>query len=224
MATPGRTQKQIAERYKGNLGYYKKKHPWRVARFSVSFLALVGGLVAILAYQDRIFRRQANEEFFSSGKLSSPHAKLEQDCAQCHDRYAAIGNDLTLAKFRGVIKDRFHRGIDFSAIDHKCQECHETNPPFGTVKKYDLHEPNVVDNRSCSICHQEHLGPGPMKPVADLQCASCHNDRDTMDASAKKGAALPADAFHLRSYPAQQVVFELPRPARGYTQTFASFA
>ena len=49
MATPGRTQKQIAERYKGNLGYYKRKHPWRVARFIVSFLALVGGLAVIIA-------------------------------------------------------------------------------------------------------------------------------------------------------------------------------
>ena len=224
MPTPGRTQKQIAERYKGNLGYYKRKHPWRVARFCVSFIAIVGGLAAIFVYQKRIFSRQADEEFFSSGKLSSHHAKYEQDCAACHDKNAAMGRDLTFAKFKGVIKDRFHRGLDFKSIDLKCQQCHESNPPFGTAKKYDLHEPNVVENRSCSICHQEHLGPGPMKRVADLQCASCHNDRDVMDASAKKGATLPADAFHLRSHPAQQVVFEMPRPARGYTQVFPSFA
>src|SRR3954466_2977120 len=224
MATPGRTQKQIAERYKGNLGYYKKKHPWRMARFTVSFLALAGGLAAIIAYQNRIFRREANEEFFSSGKLSSHHAKYEQDCAACHDKNAAIGSDLTFAKFKSVIKDRFHDGLDFKSIDHKCQQCHEANPPFGTAKKYDLHEPNVVENRSCSICHQEHLGPGPMKRVADLQCASCHNDSAIMDASAKKGATLPANVFHLRPHPAQQVVLEMPRPARGYTQVFGSFA
>jgi hypothetical protein len=224
MPTPGRTQKQIAERYKGNLGYYKKKHPWRVARFTASFLAIVGGLAAIFFYQNQIFRRQADEEFFSSGKLSSNHAKYEQDCTACHDKNAAMGKDLTFAKFKSVIKDRFHHGLDFKSIDLKCQDCHEKNPPFGMAKKYDLHEPNVIENRSCSICHQEHLGPGPMKGVADLQCASCHNDRKIMDASAKKGATLPPDAFHLRSYPAQQVVFELPRPGRGYTQTFASFA
>ena len=91
MATPGRTQKQIAERYKGNLGYYKRKHPWRVARFTVSFLALAGGLAVIIAYQNRIFRKQASEEFFSSGRISSHHAKYEQDCAQCHDKNAAMG-------------------------------------------------------------------------------------------------------------------------------------
>ena len=51
---------------------------------------------------------------------------------------------------------------------NKCQDCHEKHPPFGTPKKYDLHEPNVVENRACSICHQEHLGPGPMKRVARM--------------------------------------------------------
>jgi hypothetical protein len=224
MATPGRTQKQIAERYKGNLGYYKRKHPWRVARFIVSFLALAGGLAVIIAYQNRIFRKQASEEFFSSGRISSHHAKYEQDCAQCHDKNAAMGNELTFAKFKSVIKDRFHHGIDFKSIDLRCEACHEKNPPFGTKKEYDLHEPNVVENRACSICHQEHLGPGPMKKVADVQCASCHSDRAIMEASAKKGATLPRDVFHLRPQQPQQNIFERPRPAMGYTQVFSSFS
>lgn len=224
MATPGRTQKQIAERYKGNLGYYKRKHPWRVARFIVSFLALAGGLATIIAYQNRIFRKQASEEFFSSGRISSHHAKYEQDCAQCHDKNAAMGNELTFAKFKSVLKDRFHHGIDFKSIDLRCEACHEKNPPFGTKKEYDLHEPNVVENRACSICHQEHLGPGPMKKVADVQCASCHSDRAIMEASAKKGATLPRDVFHLRPQQPQQNIFERPRPAMGYTQVFSSFS
>lgn len=223
MATPGRTQKQIAERYKGNLGYYKRKHPWRVARFCASFLALAGGLAAILIYQNRIFRKQASEEFFSSGRISSHHAKYEQDCAQCHDKNASIGNDVTLAKFKSVVNDRFHRGIDFKSIDLKCEQCHEKNPPFGTKKEYDLHEPNVVETRACSICHQEHLGPGPMKKVADAQCASCHADQKVMTASANYGKQLPAEKFHLRAHPPQQIVFEMPRPDAGYTQVFAAF-
>jgi hypothetical protein len=223
MATPGRTQKQIAERYKGNLGYYKRKHPWRVARFTASFLALAGGVAAIIAYQNRIFQRKASEEFFSSGRISSHHAKYEQDCAQCHDKNAAMGNDLTLAKFKNVLKDRFHHGVDFKSIDHRCEECHEKNPPFGTKKEYDLHEPNVVENRACSICHQEHLGPGPMKKVADSQCASCHADQSVMTASAEYGKKIPEDRFHLRVHPPEQIVFERPRPPNGYTQVFSSF-
>jgi hypothetical protein len=225
MATPGRTQKQIAERYKGNLGYYKKTHPWRAARFIVSFLALSGGLAAIIAFQ-----RRGNEEFFSTGKISSNHAIFAQDCAQCHDKGATLSGDHSLSKIHAVVKERFHRGLDFTAIDRKCEACHEGRPPYPprpiTVgpKEYDLHEPNVVENRSCSICHMEHLGPGPMKRVADLHCASCHNNREIMEASAQKGEKLPPTAFHLRPQPPQQIVFELPRPPRGYTQVFASFA
>ncbi|PZR72384.1 MAG: hypothetical protein DLM73_13350 [Chthoniobacterales bacterium] len=219
MATPGRTQKQIAERYKGNLGYYKRKHPWRVARFCASFLALAGGVAGVV-----LFQRHGNEEFFNSGVISSGHATIAKDCAQCHDKSAAAGNDLTLAKFSGVVKDRFHRGVDFRSIDLRCQDCHEKHPPFGLPKKYDLHEPNVVENRSCSVCHQEHLGPGPMKRVADSECASCHGNAAVMQASAKKGTTLPPAVFHLRAHPPQQVVFEMPRPAPGYTQVFSSFA
>jgi hypothetical protein len=210
MATPGRTQKQIAERYKGNLGYYKKKHPWRVARWCINLIAIAGGIAGII-----VFSKRGSEEFFSSGKISSSHAAFAQDCAKCHDKGAALGDRVSLVKFKSVVSDRFHRGIDFTAIDRKCETCH---------KQHVLHEPNVVENRSCSVCHQEHLGPGRMQLVADLQCASCHNDRRVMEASAQKGTQLPPAAFHLRPHPVQQVVFEMPRPPRGYTQVFSSFA
>ena len=224
MATPARTQKQIAERYKGNLGYYKRKHPWRVARFCISFLALAGGVAGILIYQKMIFRQRASEEFFNSGKISSNHAQYAANCSVCHDKSAAFGQEITFAKFKTVVNDRFHRGIDFASIDLRCQKCHEENPRFEQEKKkYDLHEPNVVENRSCSVCHQEHLGPARMERVADSQCASCHNNRDVMEASAQKGTQLSPAVFHLRSHPPQQVVWEMPRPQRGYTQVFASF-
>ena len=218
MATPGRTQKQIAERYKGNLGYYKRKHPWRVARWCASFLAIAGGIAAVV-----LFQKRGNEEFFNSGTISSGHASIARDCAQCHDKGAALQNDFSLAKLQKIVKDRFNHGIDFSSIDRKCQDCHEKHPPFGTQKKYDLHQPNVVENRSCSICHQEHLGPGPVHRVADLHCASCHNDAGIMEASARKGATLSPALFHLRAHPPQQIVLEPPRPARGYTKVFSSF-
>ncbi len=45
-----------------------------------------------------------------------------------------------------------------------------------------------------------------------------------MEASAKKGATLPPAVFHLRPHPPQQVVFEMPRPPRGYTKLISSFA
>ncbi|MDQ6809100.1 MAG: hypothetical protein M3Z64_06700 [Verrucomicrobiota bacterium] len=209
MATPERTQKQIAERYKGNLGYYKKLHPWRLARMIVSALAILGGVIAIY-----LFEKRPREEFFNPGTISSNHATFGNDCAQCHEQ-AVDKTQLNTARVSHVLNERFHRGLDFSAIDRKCETCHA---------QHALHEPNVVENRSCSICHREHRGGESMKLVAGANCAACHDRHDVMQASAAKGAQLPPQAFHLRAFPAQQVVFQLPRPARGYTQVFASFA
>ena len=229
MATPERTQKEISARYQGDVDYYRKPNPWRVARFCATFLAIVGGIAGIFIYDKLIAQKRVSENFFSPGQISRSHAMLPEGCAGCHGRSAATGHELTPAKFHSELRERFHRGIDFSLIDRNCQDCHEGKPPFkpkpGFVvpRDYKLHEPNVVNDRTCSICHQEHLGPGRMEKVADVHCASCHNDRAIMEASAKKGETLPPAAFHLRPHPPRQIVFEMPRPKQGYTQVFASF-
>jgi hypothetical protein len=203
MAAPRRTQKQIAERYKGNLGYYNRLHPWRQMRALVSAVVIIGGVVAITIFQVR-----GRETFFNSGKISAPHAGFANDCAKCHDKTA--GQE----KFTAVLSDRFHHGVAFDPIDRKCESCH---------KQHALHELNVVQNRSCSVCHQEHQGSRSLRLIASSQCASCHNDSATMQASAQKGSQIQWNDFHRHPIPAQQVVFELPRPARGYTETFESF-
>ena len=223
MPAPERTQKQIAERYKGNLAYYKRRHPWRVARFCATFVAIVGGIAAVLIYDRLIFQKKASEQIFSAGPISSHHAQFEQDCSRCHDKNAAMGNELTPAKFASVLKDRFKHGLDFASIDNRCERCHEDeHQPVGLKKEYDVHEPNVVNNRACSICHMEHLGTGPMERVTDSQCATCHNNSAVMVASAQKGTTLPAAAFERRR-PAQGQLPAVSRPKEGYTQVFASF-
>jgi hypothetical protein len=209
MAAPRRTQKQIAERYKGNLGYYNRLHPWRRARAWVGLLAISGALAGIIVFQMR-----GRETFFNAGKISANHAGFADNCASCHDKSLITGGALTLTKFKQVLSDRFRQGVAFEPIDRKCETCHT---------QHTLHQPNVVANRSCSACHQEHQGPGPMKLVASSQCASCHNAGATMEAAAQKGMQLQWTAFHRHPQPPGQVVFELPRPPRGYTQTFASF-
>ena len=203
MAKPARTQKQIAERYKGNLGYYRHLHPWRRARLIVSLLTILGGVLAIF-----LFSQRGPEKFFNAGRISSNHAAFENKCQSCHDKNAARGD------FRQVLNERFHHGVAFDAIDRKCEACH---------KQHTFHEANVVENRSCSACHQEHQGPGPMKTVASSQCATCHNNSATMLASAQKGMQIPPPAFHRHPHPPQQIVFELPRPPQGFTNTFAAF-
>jgi predicted CXXCH cytochrome family protein len=214
MAAPRRTQKQIAERYKGNLGYYHQKHPWRRARVWVSCLAILGGITAIVLFQMR-----GHETFFNPGKISSSHARFADNCAQCHDNSLISGAALTPSAFNAVLRGRFQYGVAFEPIDRKCEACHLKQEGW----THTFHQANVVQDRSCSACHQEHQGPGPLKLVASSNCLSCHGKGDVMQASAQKGMQLPPEAFHRHPHPPQQVVFELPRPSRGYTQTFSSF-
>ena len=214
MDTPRRTQKQIAAKYLGNLDFFKRIQPGRLARFLVSFFAISIGLAVIIAYQ-----RRGDERFFNPGKLSRNHAALVSNCASCHDKSSLTENQLTPIKFREVLSDRFHHGIAFDPIDKNCAACHLKQDK----RIYDFHEPNVVKNRSCSVCHQEHRGPEPLKIVASAQCAACHDDRLTMATAAEKGRSLDWTNFQRHPYPLRQVVFPLPRPVDGHTQVFPSF-
>src|SRR5213080_2198262 len=110
MPRPSRTQKQIAERYKGNLGYYRRLHTWRRTRLIVSLLTIFGGLLAIF-----LFPRCGRQTFFNAGKIATAHAKFANDCEKCHDR-AAVGG-----KFGEVMRDRFRHGVAVEAIDAKCE-------------------------------------------------------------------------------------------------------
>src|SRR5437588_6954625 len=209
MPEPRRTQKQIAERYKDNLAYYRKINWLRVARFLVSAIIVAGAVVTIAVYQQR-----GAEKFFIAGPISRAHANFGNDCGKCHDPRLMVDGALTLERFGQVIKDRFHHGIPLQALDNKCQSCHQ---------QHNLHEPNVVQNRSCSVCHQEHKGVASMRTVASLECAACHSDTHIMQASAGKGAQMPASAFQIHPARPMQVVFQLPRPPAGFTSAFTSF-
>ncbi|MEY2485084.1 MAG: hypothetical protein QOH39_732 [Verrucomicrobiota bacterium] len=209
MARQSRTQKQIAERYKGNLGYYNKIHPWRRARRLVTLLTLLLTIAAIW-----IFSRSGRETFFSAGPISSNHGAIAEKCAACHQQSAKNGSSLAPRELVAVLKARFRHGVAFEPIDQRCLTCHQ---------QHLFHEANVVQNRSCSACHQEHAGPGPMRLVASSNCTSCHNDSRRMAAAAEKGSHLPSGAFNRHPHPPQQVVFELPRPPQGHTKVFSSF-
>jgi hypothetical protein len=214
MDTPRKTQKEISGQYQGNLGYFSKIHLGRTARFLVSFFAISIGLAIIIT-----FHKRGNEKFFSPGPLSTSHASLAHNCASCHDKATLTEGKLVPTKFQEVLSDRFQHGVAFDPIDKNCASCHLDRDK----RTYAFHEPNVVQNRSCSVCHQEHRGLGPMKAVASSQCASCHDNPGTMEASAQKGKQLNWDGFERHPHLPQQIVFEMPRPSRGYTQTFAAF-
>src|SRR2546423_15393562 len=103
MARQSRTQKQIAERYKGNLGYYNKIHPWRRARRLVSLLSILITLAVIW-----LFPRFGNEALFSAGPISSGHGKIAENCGACHENSIRNGSALRGRTFKAVLAERFH--------------------------------------------------------------------------------------------------------------------
>ncbi|MFN2475035.1 MAG: hypothetical protein ABR526_01670 [Chthoniobacterales bacterium] len=205
------TQKQIAKRYEDKINYRNTRTPWRRLRFWISVFVTVGGIAAVYLAQEK-----APLEFFNTGPLSSHHSHLQGDCAACH-----AGEPRNAGWFLPAVNERFHKGApSFERIDQACQTCHQ---------QHTFHEPNVVENRFCSLCHKEHQGAGAMLAVTSRDCATCHSDQSVMQASAQKGNQLPPTQFRLNPKVvnptgARQNVLQLPRPAAGYTATFASFS
>ncbi|MFL6568098.1 MAG: cytochrome c3 family protein [Chthoniobacterales bacterium] len=203
------TQKQIAKRYGDRVDYRNTRTPYRRTRFWITLLAVLAGAAAIY-----FSRKTAPPEFFNTGPLSRHHSHLKDGCASCHQAEPLSDE----SRFVQVLNDRFHTGApSFERIDQACLQCHQ---------QHAFHEPNVIANRSCSACHKEHQGSGAMHPVVSLDCATCHNDRAVMQASAERGKQIPPAQFHLnpKMVNPRAVTLQLPRPADGYTAAFTSFS
>src|SRR5437763_14932812 len=133
-----RTQKQISQRYQGALGYYGRVHAWRLLRFAASAVAIIGGIAAILIYQ-----RRGPEKFFSVGPISAVHASFGEDCSKCHVGTYSSHESLSLPQIAELLQNRVQHVIPLSPLDAQCQTCHT---------QHTLHQPNVAQNRSCSVC------------------------------------------------------------------------
>ncbi len=197
MASPRKTQKQIAQRYAGNLKYYRVLHSLRRTKILLTgfCLLLAVAVMSIFLIYGRTTPRM--EWINSPGPVSQPHAQIAQDCKACHGLKMELGP----------------LGVK-NTIDSSCQHCH-TNHVF--------HQPNVVVNHTCTSCHQEHLGTGPMKATTDVNCMVCHGNQKIMEASARKAATMaPSDFDQFKDE--GLVLFHPPHPRSGYTETFKSFA
>jgi hypothetical protein len=208
------TQREIAKTYRDRVQARFARTISRRTRFLLSIVLFAGGVVAIYYCE-----KKKPQEFFNTGPLSRSHAHLKDGCASCH-----VPERLTSSSAGGppgffqVLNDRFEKGApSFERIDRACAKCHQ---------QHDFHEPNVITNRSCSACHKEHQGLDAMMAVGNLDCASCHNNTNVMQASADRGKQLPPTRFHLnpKMVNLRQVTLQLPRPTDGYTKTFASFS
>ena len=218
MAFFKRTQKQIAQRLRGNLDYYNRRHFLLTWRWWISALALLGGAATVPAF----YYYKGPEALMNPGPISRGHASIANNCAACHPNTSMIRTDTHQA-------GKIVRAEYFVPIDQACMQCHPG---------YAFHQPNVApdltrpagtgarnETSSCTSCHKEHLTAGKMLPSSDQNCAACHNRADLMAASAEIGHAVPS-----RDFPSAMPhntgglrVFYKPRPPEGYTEVFAAF-
>jgi hypothetical protein len=200
MPEPSRTTKQVAGKYQGNLGYFRRPNLLRSSRFLFTLLVFVIGVVAIVG-----FCRSGTDKFYSPGPISLNHASLAENCAACHQvRATELRRFLSPEKVQSAISDtiqhglsvnavsslaaRLTRGVSFSDIDLSCLECHAG---------HDLHQPDasslllqvarrqvaIVGVASCSSCHREHVGLARMSLPGSSTCAACHADAQRMASS-----------------------------------------
>jgi hypothetical protein len=135
--------------------------------------------------------------FINPGALSTAHSGLafkklsvtqdhfNQNCEACHNAGASGPSGLITAAFQSSpgpfeIEKLAHVKVgDMTALDQSCQKCHTSHL---------LHQPGVSGHVSCSFCHREHRGAGPMAASTDTHCMLCHGDADAMLTATGKNA------------------------------------
>ena len=128
-------------------------------------------LMAVLGLLAQASAAQSLEGVLMPGKLIAGHAKLENDCSQCHVRF------------------------DRAAQDRLCLDCHK---PVAADLRGKLGHHGRIDAHPCRSCHTEHKGrEADIAPLdaarfdhrltdfplrgahaaPSLECASCHKAR-----------------------------------------------
>jgi hypothetical protein len=183
------TPKQIAQKYWGNLAYFRKSHYLRRLRTwcfaTIALCSLVGAAT---------FHYWGSGRVFSKGPISKNHATFANDCRACH-LDAEIGALKALLSerpsgsslrtlFGKDIKDD-HQRAAWARMDEACLKCHATTAlhlPQSAGLALQTVSANlpVVHATQCFSCHREHVGHNPMLPPSRDACASCHNDADAL--------------------------------------------
>ena len=161
-------------------------------------------------------------KFINPGKLSTPHsgeafAKFhagrngDQSCGACHTAGALGPSGMIFAALHSspgpfAIKELIEaKAGEMTALDESCQKCHTSHL---------LHQANVARNISCSFCHQEHRGAGPIAAPTDGHCTLCHGNAETMLASSKIVAASPGGSGIARNFAADHPEFRVQSEKR----------
>jgi hypothetical protein len=132
-----RTTKKLAQRI--DLNYFKRPTPLKRAKFWLSVLL---PLLALVWVAERAIFKDAR--VYSGGRLSEPHAVLENECAACHVQQAGA--------------------FSAKAADSACLDCHD-GP---------IHHPAPTPTPRCAACHAEHRGRVNIAAAGNRACAECH--------------------------------------------------
>lgn len=216
MDDPQRTQKQVAEKYRGNLEYYRRGHFFRRTRAIVFALVAVASVAVALTYG-----RWGRPEFFSTGPISQNHAQFARDCNVCHqdsqpDMVRGAGLDELardpvgkLAQLRdwivkapaafGALRPPQMRAATEQALDQTslqkmdqaCIQCHDPQrlhqPQASALALRRVHhELPLVFSGACADCHREHVTPARMTLPRSDSCATCHNDAAKLLATSQR--------------------------------------
>ena len=197
------------------------------ARFCVAVAALTLGVLLIG------FCGPWGLRFVSPGEVSAQHRSFatikgaalvgDAGCAACHTEaltgpsgwlaaaFSASPGPFEVHKLAAVTHEHV------TTVDLACQRCHPD---------HNFHQPNVPREHSCTACHREHLGPGHIPHPSSENCISCHGNPQAMATAYSKGALLQREHPGVFDYRVTHGanVFHPPRPARGHTEIFTSFA
>jgi len=134
-----RTTKKLAQRI--DLHYFKYPHPLRRWRW---WLSLGATLLAVIWIAWGALA--GDEEIYSSGDVSEPHAVIGQQCGVCHLEQPKT--------FREHV------------TNEACEKCHAG--PIHSLREVQEDVP------TCGVCHVEHKGEKRLAEVDDKNCAACH--------------------------------------------------
>ena len=183
------TPKQVAQKYWGNLGYFRQSHYLRRLRSWCFAIAVLCSLVVAAT-----FHRWGSARIFSKGPISKNHANFANDCRACHldAEIGALkallserpsGTSLLTAFAETGTED--HRRAAWSRMDEACLKCHATSglhhPQSAAIALRSVAtELTVVHATNCFTCHREHASHEPMGRPNREVCASCHNHADAL--------------------------------------------
>ncbi|MEQ1473913.1 MAG: hypothetical protein ABLQ96_08825, partial [Candidatus Acidiferrum sp.] len=148
-----RTTKKLAQRV--DLNYFKRPTPLKRAKF---WLSLLLPLLAIAWISWYAVHKDAR--VYSSGRMSGPHAILENNCAACHVQKTSA--------------------FSAKADNQACLSCHD-GP---------IHHANQIATPDCASCHTEHRGRVNIAAVSEKSCAACHGNLQTSGTSSRYSAHI----------------------------------